>query len=320
MQQDPLISVIVPIYRVDRYLERCVASITAQTYPNLEILLVDDGSPDGSGVICDAYQLTDSRIVAIHKPNGGVSSARNIGLDYANGSLVTFVDADDYIAPEMYEVLVRNLLVYEADLSICGFGNENPDGEFVRFCTDPDVRVLNREEQLECLISNRYFSCSCCDRLFRKERIGSIRFSEKTTHYEDLLFDWDTMKASNENGKAVFVSDPYYYYCTNEGSAATSRFNKKQMTMIDAYDRILADARSFSPSLYRTARKQFVRNNLMCAAHAVLGGYTDKADRKRLRGNVARNLFFFLRSDMAMGYKKQALLLTIGWSVFRLGL
>ena len=116
-----LISVIVPVYKVERYLCRCVDSIIAQTYTNLQIILVDDGSPDGSGAICDDYAAKDSRITVIHKKNGGLSDARNAGLVAACGSYIGFVDSDDYIEPEMFEELLLKAMDTGADLTLCDF-------------------------------------------------------------------------------------------------------------------------------------------------------------------------------------------------------
>ena len=118
-EQSLLVSVIVPVYKVEQYLQECVDSILAQTYRNLEILLIDDGSPDHCGAICDQYALTDPRIKVIHQTNGGLSAARNAGLDIASGDLITFVDSDDFIAENMIETMVRRLSEAQADLVIC---------------------------------------------------------------------------------------------------------------------------------------------------------------------------------------------------------
>ena len=115
-----LISIIVPVYNVENYLRKCVDSIINQSYKNLEIILVDDGSTDSSGKICDEYSLKDSRIKVIHKKNGGLSDARNAGMEIASGDFWGFVDSDDYIDSDMYSVLLENLLGAEADLSACG--------------------------------------------------------------------------------------------------------------------------------------------------------------------------------------------------------
>ena len=118
MKKNNLISIIVPIYNVEKYLKKCIDSIINQTYKNLEIILVDDGSPDNCGKICDEYAKKDNRIKVIHKENGGVSSARNVGVENATGEYIGFVDSDDYIEKDMYEVLINNLKKENADISI----------------------------------------------------------------------------------------------------------------------------------------------------------------------------------------------------------
>lgn len=123
-----LISVIVPVYKVERYLCRCVDSIIAQTYTNLQIILVDDGSPDGSGAICDDYAAKDPRITVIHKENGGLSDARNAGLGAARGSYIGFVDSDDYISVDMYEKLYKAIVACNADMSVCNFRYVDENG------------------------------------------------------------------------------------------------------------------------------------------------------------------------------------------------
>lgn len=120
MQLDK-ISIIVPVYNVEQYITRCIESITSQTYRNIEILLIDDGSTDNSGNICDEYQKKDSRVMTFHKTNGGLSDARNYGIKHASGQYLCFVDSDDYISKHMVEILYNNLIKYSADISACGF-------------------------------------------------------------------------------------------------------------------------------------------------------------------------------------------------------
>ena len=118
---EELISVIVPIYKVEHYLPKCIDSIIHQTYQNLEIILVDDGSPDNCPEICDEYAKRDKRIKVVHQENGGLSAARNSGVEMANGEFLCFVDSDDYIHPKMYEILYKNLKKFKADISICDY-------------------------------------------------------------------------------------------------------------------------------------------------------------------------------------------------------
>ena len=121
MEKQPLISVIVPVYNVENYLPRCLDSIINQTYTNLEILLVDDGATDNSGKLCDEYAQKDNRIRVFHKENGGVSSARNMGLDNATGEYIAFVDSDDYIDKCMYEIMLNSSVQNNADIVVCGY-------------------------------------------------------------------------------------------------------------------------------------------------------------------------------------------------------
>lgn len=132
MNEEKLLSVIVPVYKVEPYLRRCVDSIRNQTYKNLQIILVDDGSPDRCGEICDAYAEIDERIIAVHQKNRGLSGARNTGLRYAKGEYVAFVDSDDWIAPTMYETLVRMIEKNDLDIARCGIiETDGNDGERV---------------------------------------------------------------------------------------------------------------------------------------------------------------------------------------------
>ena len=117
--EEELISIIVPVYKVEKYLDKCINSIVSQTYKNLEVILVDDGSPDSCGKMCDEWTKKDTRIKVIHKENGGLSDARNFGLDCAKGKYIQFVDSDDYIEKDMIEFLYKNLKENNADISIC---------------------------------------------------------------------------------------------------------------------------------------------------------------------------------------------------------
>ena len=140
------ISVIVPVYQVEEYLEKCIESIINQTYKNLEIILVDDGSKDKCPSICDRYQKMDNRIVVIHKENGGLSSARNAGLDIATGELVTFVDSDDYIEADMLAVLASILEDYRCDISVCFWKEVFRDGT-----KEAQIRNTKKQHRIECM-------------------------------------------------------------------------------------------------------------------------------------------------------------------------
>ena len=309
-----LISVIIPVYKVERYLPRCIDSILSQTYKNIELLLIDDGSPDLSGDICDEYAEKDPRVRMFHKENGGVSSARNLGLDEAKGDYIGFVDSDDYIAPGMYEKLVELIEDNNADIAVCGYQKELSDGTFQPYCETEGEILLSQHEQLECLLTNKYYSCSCWDKLFRKELVTDVRFDSTKKHNEDLLFLYEIMKKSNA---LAYTSEPYYYYCTNEGSASLSGFSDATMDIIYISEYILGDIQKNMPELFPLERREFMRNNITCAKLAVSSGYDNHANLKRIQSNIRRNVMWYLFSSAALGYKYNALLASINWKLFK---
>ena len=165
-----LISVIVPVYNVENLITRCVKSIIGQTYPNLEIILVDDGSKDNSGSICDELALCDKRIKVIHKKNGGASAARNVGIDKAKGQYIGFVDSDDYIEPQMYESLLFGLKKYNTDISCTGIIKEHLDGSNNIIIRCPSkITVFNSEEIIREILLARYVGSSLCTKLYKRK-------------------------------------------------------------------------------------------------------------------------------------------------------
>lgn len=309
-----LISIIVPVYKVEKYLRRCVDSILAQTYQNIEVLLIDDGSPDNSGEICDEYAEKDSRVRAFHKPNGGVSSARNLGLKEANGEYIGFVDADDYIDKTMYEVLLGNLIKENADISICSYNQEDSNGVFHKHWPHDDYLTIIGDRQIEYLISNQYYTCSCWDRLFKKELLKDFWFDESKKVYEDLLFLYEVAKKSS---KTVFTSSPLYNYCNNDGtSVARSLFDDRKMDIINVSQYILNDISVSKPSLMRVAKREFVRNNLMCASLAKAAGYSNQENIKLIQRNIRKNLVSYLFSSASIGYKINAIMISFSWKMY----
>jgi glycosyltransferase involved in cell wall biosynthesis len=217
----PLVSVIVPIYNVELYLEKCLDSIINQTYKNLEIILIDDGSPDNCGKICDEYVLKDKRIKVIHKSNGGQSSARNIGLDIAKGEYIAFVDSDDYIADNMYKDLVDIAQKENADIAICAHYIVNYKGD--RISQEDNISNLTIDE-IRYLILMDKCSNYPWNKLYRADLFKNLRFYAGV-YFEDM-FIMPTLFFSAK--KIVSTKEPYYYYnCKNQNSTM-SIFNAKR--------------------------------------------------------------------------------------------
>ena len=174
-----LISIIVPVYKAEKLLERCVNSITSQTYTNLEILLIDDGSPDNSGKICDELAQKDNRITVIHTKNGGAAKARNIGIDKAKGEYIAFVDSDDYIEPEMYQILLSALKDSGADIACSGIIRESADGKSQSIIRCPgEQKVYSGEDAIKEILLSRHVGSSLWTKLYKRECWSSLRLPE----------------------------------------------------------------------------------------------------------------------------------------------
>ena len=204
--EESKISVIVPVYKVEPYLRKCLDSIVNQTYQNLEIILVDDGSPDSCGAICDEYTAKDQRILVIHQPNGGLSAARNAGLDIATGECIGFVDSDDWVEPKMFEALLWGLETAGADIAVCGRYEEYKDR---RVAIDwPENQAMNCEEALEELLHNERLQNLVWDKLYRRELFEGIRFPEGKT-FEDIAVMYRLFLRSE---KVLCVPGAMYHY------------------------------------------------------------------------------------------------------------
>lgn len=230
----PLISVIVAVYNIEKYISKCIESITAQSYSNLEIILVDDGSKDVSGKICDEYAIRDNRVKVIHRLNGGLSAARNSGLEICKGEYVAFVDGDDWIEPDMYESMVAVAEENNAELVACRYKCIYPD-EVVDKSTDKKIvfeglQMLSKylEEDENVVIQH-----AAWNKLYRRELIGKERFPEGKL-YEDVVFSAHILSRIN---KGVYLDRAYYdYVVSREGSIMAMGLNPRMFTdLLPAY-------------------------------------------------------------------------------------
>lgn len=209
----PLISIIVPVYKVEPYLRKCVDSILAQTYTNIEVILVDDGSPDGCPAICDEYAAKDRRVVVIHQRNAGVSVARNAGLDAAKGEYIAFVDSDDWIEPDMYEVLYQVIRASGADMAESSYwvGDSNP----VKGGASRHVVYSSREAVIR-ILQGHGEMLHVWGKLFARELIEGMRFSASHTLTQDGHF---AIQAIVRSCKIACLDCPCYHYLVRDDSA-----------------------------------------------------------------------------------------------------
>lgn len=222
------ISIIVPVYKVELYLEKCIDSILVQTFKDFELILVNDGSPDRCGEICDKYAKKDSRIKVIHKENGGQSSARNKGLDISKGEYIGFVDSDDWIEPEMYQILYDLIIFNNADVAVC-------DAKYITNLkieqkeVEIEKRILeSNEEVLKALFEEKYLLWSPWNKLYKKNKIKDIRFLEGRI-YEDVPF---LIEYFNEVKKAVYINKKLYNYFALNTSTTRSQIGIKHLSLL----------------------------------------------------------------------------------------
>jgi glycosyltransferase involved in cell wall biosynthesis len=248
------ISLIIPIFKVEKYLKRCVDSIINQTYKNLEIILVDDGSPDNCGVICDEFAKTDSRITVIHKLNGGLSDARNAGLDISTGEFIGFIDSDDFIHPDMFQDLYNRLRKHDADIAQCSFRRVTGD-EMIEAKEPDNEKIISNLEALDYI-----YTPYCVDfivawnKLYKKELFNDLRFPKSKIHEDEFT----TYKLFYRATKIVICDKKYYYYFQSPNSIIRSNFSIKKLDYAEAMEeRISFFKEKDMEYFYRLALKKY---------------------------------------------------------------
>ena len=241
------ISVIVPVYNVAPYLERCLDSIIHQTYDNLEIILVDDGSTDQSGAICDAWAQKDSRIRVIHQENKGLGEARNAGLDIATGSLIAFVDSDDWLELNAYEIMEGCIARYHCDIVACGRFDQSDTFIDYSFCLDEGVLIQPREEIIRRFLLNDGFDVASWDKLYPAELFKDIRYPKGHMMCEDFV---PTYKLLNKADSIYLCGQPLYHYYKRLGSiTAAPTFTENAVGPVVYGPQIARMAREAYPEL-----------------------------------------------------------------------
>lgn len=267
----PLISVVVPIYRVEKYLSKCIESIVNQTYKNLEILLVNDGSPDNSKAICEKYKKKDSRIIIINKDNGGLASARNAALKVAKGEFIVCVDSDDWIECTMVEKLYENMCDYNADLSVCSFYDEFDIPQKSCRKYSGEVQVLDTEKAMEYAILPKKYYGFAWNKMYKKSIMGDLMYDESILKGEDSPFTCEYIS----NCKNVVYQDiPLYHYRQDSVSISRSLFSKKKMTVLDSYMGIvdLLEKKKYSQRIIEMQKVQYANQLLSLQVNIVNTG------------------------------------------------
>lgn len=310
-----LVSIIVPIYKVEKYLKQCLDSIINQTYKNLEIILVDDGSPDNCGNICDEYAKNDIRIKVIHKENGGLSSARNAGLDIATGEYISFIDSDDYVAKDFIEKLYDLCEENDADIAECDFLKFEKNvslGNEIDIC----IQAFNSIEMQKRLYSPEYVrTVVVWNKLYKRYLYESLRFPFGKINEDEFT----TYKAFyNCHKKIVATNEKLYYYRYNSQSIMGSKFNKKRLDVLEALEERKKFYKDNSEKvLYEktVVMYQYVLENFYELSKKNINddGQTLKLIKKKLRNNI----FEFIRiKEVSLKSAIKMIIFTISPSLY----
>ncbi len=222
------VSVIIPVYNVEEYLPDCIRSVTEQTYRNLEILLIDDGSKDGSGKICEEAAEKDSRIRVIHQENKGLSGARNTGLEYMSGDIIFFLDSDDTIREDTIEKMME--YSEEHKIVCCGIlAKDSEHGDYV--LTPPGSASLRGREAVDSMLFDRRINSCSWAKLYDKEMFRNVRFPPGKIHEDEFL----TYRLLDDAGKVYYTEELLYFYRIRSGSITRNRYSEKHLARFEAY-------------------------------------------------------------------------------------
>lgn len=295
-----LITIIVPIYNVEKYLQRCIDSLINQTYYNIEILLINDGSKDNSLSICKKNSLKDIRIKLISQENHGLAYTRNIGIQYAAGKYIMFVDSDDYIHPQMVEILHRNLKKENAEISSCGH---------LEIYTNGFTDILNKkriyknytpEEALQVFLFTHEIDVVCWNKLFLKSLFDNIYFPEKKL-FED---HYTIYKILDKAHKIVFDSTPLYYYCKRNDSIGGNKYSTKNLQLKDAIEEECKYIISHHPAIQSDIKIGEIFWLIVLYNKMMLANQIDKKFEHNLQKKIKKHIILIIKSNHINKIKK----------------
>ena len=307
-----LISIIVPVYNVEKYLNKCIESIINQTYKNLEIILIDDGSTDNSGEICDEYRNKDKRIIVIHKKNGGLSDARNVGIDNANGKYISFIDSDDYVEENYIELLYNTINQYDADMSIASHKviyekNIIDRSTGKKFCAAP-------KKILEMLLYDNGIDTSAWGKLYKRELFKDIKFP-KGRLFEDSA---TTYKLIDKSKKIAVYSKPVYNYIIRNNSISNEKFSEKKLDLITSTKEMTEYIKTKYPELNKACNRRLMYAYLSTLTQLAKSKVKNIKIQKELMGYICKNRREILKDKNIPKRDKIGLISTIlGFHCFK---
>lgn len=302
--REKLISVIIPVYNVEKYIERCVDSVKNQTLKEIEIILVDDGSKDNSGAICDSIAETDTRITVIHQQNMGPSEARNTGLKAAKGDYIGFIDGDDWIRNDFYEHLLNIARKEHADIVSCLYKKARSQNNKNFLCFNEKITVLEGDSILENFLASAIKGgithVSCCSKIYRREMISGHYFEKGITYSEDLIFNWEIL---NKAKKYVYTNYIGYFYYDNRDSITKKKFSKTVLDLYYVAERI----EKLYPSNHKRIKlllKQYrIKVDFSILIKILKSHHKDKDFSKKIIGEVKKGYRYLICSPLSFSRK-----------------
>ncbi|MBQ8291214.1 MAG: glycosyltransferase family 2 protein [Clostridia bacterium] len=303
---ESLLSVIIPVYKVEKYLERCVRSVLSQRYRNIELILIDDGSPDKSGAMCDEFAKEDGRIRVIHKENGGQASARNRGLEIARGEYIAFLDSDDFIDADMYADLISIIEKENCDIAACAIKRVDEAGTAIASNTqyDNSITFYNKEQMIEGLYMQQYVRFELWDKVYKRAVVQGVRLIEGQL-YEEVNFDRVVFQRVE---KYAFFNKPMHYYVTDRAGNTNSYFSERKLCIFEELDKFIHDIKEAGMP-EATAQKFEAKQCQFCISLSVFAQkFKASASAKKFLREKARELTRKIKGNPFAPKKRMRLL------------
>lgn len=281
---EELVTIVVPVYKVEKYIDKCINSILNQTYKNLEIILVDDGSPDTCGEICDNYAKQDIRIKVIHKENGGLSDARNAGIDIATGRFISFIDSDDYIDSEYIELLYRTIIKDKSDMAISSHKAIYENGTILEKATGEES-ILDSKEVLKRILYDDGIDLSAWAKLYKMELFKEIRYP-KGRLFEDAA---TTYKLIDRCKSISIISKSTYNYVIRRSSITNENFSEKKMDLIISTEEMCNYVKKKYPDLEKASNRRLM--------YAYLSTLTQLLKSNKRNAKIEKQLYFYIKEN-----------------------
>ena len=293
----PKLSVIVPVYNVEAFLPTSIESILNQSLIDLELILIDDGSPDNCGTICDQYALKDERVKVIHQSNRGVSHARNEGMKIAAGDYIGFVDPDDYVASDMYRSMIATAENSDCNISICGFAYCTESGEFIREDRVPSGIHLQRELILSIYGMPNQFHGSMCNKIFSRTLLSDLFFDETVAIGEDWLLLYECYMRAE---KAVAVDQCYYTIRIRSNSATRKNDSHLYLRKLETYDKLFSYSLNKDKEIQRKAVDKILDTYLNNKNAIIQNDYDKKSLTVINRHMIKTAVLSFIRGNLSI--------------------